>query len=89
MPEIIAIAKAHNVHPAIVCLKWAAQNGHIPIPFSVYEAEYISNLQCITQAPLTQAEMEQITQADKNCRLIKGQVFLWEGAKDWKDLWDE
>ena len=25
---------------------------------------------------------------DKNCRLIKGQVFLWNGAKDWSDLWD-
>ncbi len=26
--------------------------------------------------------------ADKNCRLIKGQVFLWEGARGWEDLWD-
>ena len=26
---------------------------------------------------------------DKNNRLIKGHVFLWEGAKDWHDLWDE
>ena len=26
---------------------------------------------------------------DKNCRLIKGQVFLWPGATDWHDLWDE
>ncbi|MFN2120486.1 MAG: aldo/keto reductase, partial [Anaerolineales bacterium] len=25
---------------------------------------------------------------DKNNRLIKGQVFLWEGARDWRDLWD-
>ena len=22
-------------------------------------------------------------------RLVKGQVFLWEGASDWHDLWDE
>ena len=25
---------------------------------------------------------------ERNCRLIKGQVFLWEGAGDWLDLWD-
>jgi alcohol dehydrogenase (NADP+) len=39
-------------------------------------------------APLTDEEMNEIAGIDKNCRLIKGQVFLWEGAKDWKDLWD-
>ena len=35
MPEIVEIAKAHGVHPAIICIKWAVQNGQIPIPFSV------------------------------------------------------
>jgi len=88
MPEIVEIAKAHNVHPAIVCLKWAAQRGQIPIPFSVTPAEYEANLRCITETPLTDAEMATIAAADKNCRLIKGQVFLWEGANDWQDLWD-
>jgi len=88
MPEIIEIAKARNVHPAIVCLKWAVQRGQIPIPFSVVPAEYESNLRCITEAPLTDTEMAKIAAADKNCRLIKGQVFLWEGANDWRDLWD-
>ena len=33
-------------------------------------------------------EMEAISGIDKNCRLVKGQVFLWKGAKDWTDLWD-
>jgi alcohol dehydrogenase (NADP+) len=33
--------------------------------------------------------MDKIAKADKNCRLIKGQVFLWEGAPDWRALWDE
>jgi alcohol dehydrogenase (NADP+) len=32
--------------------------------------------------------MKAIEGADKNCRLIKGQVFLWEGAGGWEDLWD-
>jgi alcohol dehydrogenase (NADP+) len=32
--------------------------------------------------------MASIESADKNCRLIKGQVFLWPGANGWEDLWD-
>lgn len=88
MPEIVEIAEAHHVHPAVICLKWAVQRGQIPIPFSVKEPQYISNLQCAAEDPLTDAEMERIRLADKNCRLIKGQVFLWKGAKSWEDLWD-
>lgn len=88
MPEIVAIAQAHQVHPAIICLKWAVQRGQIPIPFSVREVNYIANLRCTTEDPLTNVEMETIRLADQNCRLIKGQVFLWEGANNWEDLWD-
>lgn len=88
MPEIVAIANAHGVHPAIICLKWAVQRGQIPIPFSVKEEQYINNLKCCTEDPLTEEEMELIRRADKNCRLIKGQVFLWPHSKGWEDLWD-
>lgn len=88
MPEIVEIAEAHGVHPAIICLKWAVQRGQIPIPFSVKRPQYLSNLKCVTEDMLTEAEMKKIEQADKFCRLIKGQVFLWEGAKGWEDLWD-
>lgn len=88
VPELVEIAKAHGVHPAVICLKWAVQRGQIPIPFSIHEAEYVSNLRCTTEDPLTDAEMAILAKADRNCRLIKGQVFLWEGANDWQDLWD-
>mgnify|MGYP007103657041 CR=1 FL=1 len=37
----------------------------------------------------TPGEMEAIRLADENCRLVKGQVFLWPGATDWRALWDE
>ncbi|MBP5624422.1 MAG: aldo/keto reductase [Lachnospiraceae bacterium] len=87
MDVIKEIAKAHNVHPALICLKWAVQRGVIPIPFSVKEPQYHSNLECITTDPLTEEEMESIKKADKDCRLIKGQVFLWQGATDWRELW--
>jgi alcohol dehydrogenase (NADP+) len=87
-PVIANIAKRLNVHPAVICVKWAVQRGQVPIPFSIYPKEYVSNLRAVTVDPLTAEEMQQIAGIDKNNRLIKGQVFLWEGAKDWRDLWD-
>ena len=89
VPELVEVAKAHGVHPAVICLKWAVQRGQIPIPFSIHENEYVSNLESTTKDPLTDAEMEILKGVDKNCRLIKGQVFLWPGADSWHDLWDE
>lgn len=88
VPELVEIAKKHNVHPALICLKWAVQRGQIPIPFSVRENNYVSNLKCITEDPLTDEDMAVLKTIDKNNRLIKGQVFLWEGANSWEDLWD-
>jgi alcohol dehydrogenase (NADP+) len=88
IPELVEIAEAHNVHPAVICLKWAVQRGQIPIPFSIYENEYGSNLRCVAEDPLTASEMAALKSVDKNCRFIKGHVFLWEDAQDWSDLWD-
>jgi len=87
-PVILKIAKRLNVHPAVICVKWAVQRGQVPIPFSIYPREYLSNLKAATVDPLTEEEMQEIPGIDKNNRLIKGHVFLWESAKDWKDLWD-
>ena len=88
LPAIVKAADARGVHPAEICLKWAVQRGQIPIPFSVKEHQYRSNLACVTKDPLTEEEMEAIRLEDRNCRLIKGQVFLWESASGWEDLWD-
>lgn len=87
-PVIVKIAQRLGVHPAVVCVKWGVQRGQVPIPFSVYREQYLSNLQGAASDPLTAEEMQAIAGIDKNCRLIKGQVFLWESAKDWEDLWD-
>ena len=51
--------------------------------------EYISNLESTVSEPLTDEEMAVIATLEKNNRLVKGQVFLWPGADDWHDLWDE
>ncbi len=87
--EMQEIAAKYGVHPAIICLKWAMQRGQIPIPFSVYEAEYTSNLESTQTPPLDKEDMDKIATLEKNNRLVKGQVFLWPGANDWHDLWDE
>jgi alcohol dehydrogenase (NADP+) len=88
LPAIREVAAAHGIHPALVCIKWAVQRGTIPIPFSTTEKNYKANLKCVTEDPLSAAEMEKIARADQNCRLVKGQVFLWPDARDWKDLWE-
>lgn len=87
-PVIVRIAERLGVHPAVVCVKWAVQRGQVPIPFSVRRAQYLSNIRCTITEPLTEQDMKNIEGIDRNCRLIKGQVFLWEGAKSWEDLWD-
>jgi alcohol dehydrogenase (NADP+) len=38
--------------------------------------------------PLTDVEMKEIANIDKNCKFIKGQVFLWKQGQSWEDLWD-
>ncbi|MFI3318764.1 MAG: aldo/keto reductase [Rikenellaceae bacterium] len=87
-PTIVAIAKAHGVHPAVICLKWAVQRGEIIIPFSVKPEKFMANLECAVVDPLSDEEMAAIKALDKNNRFIKGQVFCWVGA-EWQDLWDE
>ena len=88
-PVVVEIAEAHNVHPAIICLKWAAQRGQIPIPFSVRPAQYEGNLRAVIEDPLTPEEMARLKAIDLNNRLIKGQVFLWDDVEDYRILWDE
>jgi diketogulonate reductase-like aldo/keto reductase len=87
-PAILRIAESHGVHPAVVCLKWAVQRGQTPIPFSVNPRNIFGNLLGVTRDPLTDEEMQEIGALDRNCRLIKGQVFLWKEGQSWEDLWD-
>lgn len=83
---IQSIAKRLNISPAQVAIKWAIQRGQIPIPFSVHH--FYDNLEAAAMPPLTKNDMDAIVKVDKNCRLIKGQVFLWKNNQTWEDLWD-
>ncbi len=87
-PAIKAIAQRLGIHPAVVCLKWAVQRGQIPIPFSTNPKNILSNLLGVVGEPLSQHDMDTIERLDRNCRLIKGQVFLWRDNQSWEDLWD-
>jgi alcohol dehydrogenase (NADP+) len=87
-PVIVKIANRLGVHPAVVCIKWAVQCGQVPIPFSTKPKKYLSNLEGVVSEPLTADEMREIGTIDRNCRLIKGQVFLWKEGQSWEDLWD-
>lgn len=83
---ILEIAKRLKVSPAQVAIKWAIQRGQIPIPFSVNH--FYENLEASVSVTLSDEDMEAISGIDKNCRLIKGQVFLWKDNQSWEDLWD-
>ena len=86
-PALVEAAKAHGCHAAEICIKWALQRGTLPIPFSVNH--YENNLRAAVTESLTDEEMAAISALECGNRLVKGQVFLWEGADDWHDLWDE
>ena len=87
-PVVVEIARAHGVHPASVCLKWAVKRGQTPIPMSTRRSHYLSNLRAVVEDPLRDDEMRALLEIDRNCRMIKGQVFLWKENQGWEDLWD-
>jgi diketogulonate reductase-like aldo/keto reductase len=87
LEEVREIARSRNIHPAQVCLMWAVRKGAIPIPFSGNEKNILVNLRSVAEE-LTDEEMAVLDHAERNCRLVKGQVFLWPCAKSWKELWD-
>jgi diketogulonate reductase-like aldo/keto reductase len=87
-PVIVSIARRLGMHPAAVCLKWSVERGATPIPFSTKRDHYLANLQAAAGDPLSSDDMQAIAGIDRNCRLIKGQVFLWREGQTWEDLWD-
>lgn len=88
-PVILEIAERRNLQPAQVCLKWGLQRGQVLIPFSTKQRNLLANLQVVLEPDLSEEEMAAIHTSDRNCRLIKGQVFLWKANQSWRDLWDE
>jgi diketogulonate reductase-like aldo/keto reductase len=88
-PVILDVAARRGLSPASVCIAWAVQRGQVPIPFSVKRHQYEESFKAAAGDLLSAEDMLAISKIDRNCRLIKGQVFLWEGAPGWEALWDE
>jgi alcohol dehydrogenase (NADP+) len=87
-PVIRAIAGRIGVHPAVICIMWAVQRGQTAIPFSTNPRNILANLRAAANPLLSPEDMSAIAGIDRNCRLIKGQVFLWKDNQNWEDLWD-
>jgi alcohol dehydrogenase (NADP+) len=87
-PVVVEIARAHDVHPAVVCIRWAVQRGQTPIPMSTRRRNILANLRAAIGPRLSDDEMRAVAGIDRNCRMIKGQVFLWKDGQGWEDLWD-
>ena len=87
-PFIVEIAEKRGVSPVAICIQWAITRGQIPIPFSVKRHQFEESFNAACAGPLTPQEMDSISRTDRNCRLIKGQVFLWPEAAGWEALWD-
>ena len=78
----------------------AAQAGHSVMLFDMREgaaAEAKVKLAASLNALVAKGKLNadavaqtlsRIAAIDKNCRLIKGQVFLWKDGQEWIDLWD-
>ena len=72
-----------------ICVSQVSMMARVrSIPFSTRRANYLANLKGMVSEPLTDSEMAEIAGIDRNCRLIKGQVFLWKDEQTWEDLWD-
>jgi len=65
-----------------------AQQKHDSPATRNHKNQVSSNLQSTVTDSLTDEEMKALAGIDKNCRLIKGQVFLWKDNQSWEDLWD-
>lgn len=87
-PVLVEIAQRSGLTPAQVCIRWGIQRGQAPIPFSVKPHQYLASLSAAAAPPLSETDMLALANIDRGCRLIKGQVFLWETARGWEDLWD-
>ncbi|MHB8635883.1 MAG: aldo/keto reductase [Fimbriimonadaceae bacterium] len=87
-PVVLDIAARNGLTPAGVCIKWGLQRGHVVIPFSTKRTQYLDSLQAALAPDLTGADMAALGEIDRNCRLVKGQVFLWRDGQAWEELWD-
>lgn len=87
LPEIVEIAKKHNIPASRVLIAWHIQRGCAVIPKSTTKEHIISNFKA-AGVSLTEADMETISSLNQNYRFITG-TFFEEPSKGYINLYDE
>jgi hypothetical protein len=85
-PVVVEIANRQEF-TAVVVSNGLCSGDRYPIPFSINPGT-ISNVRSVVEDPLNDREMEALSRIDRNCRRIKGDVFLWKENQTWEALWD-
>lgn len=88
-PVIKSIAQTRGCTPAQVLLAWHIHRGISVIPKSVNPSRLRENLAAV-EVKLSPVDLEQITQLNRNYRLIDGSFWVTEGGP-WtlQTIWDE
>ena len=86
-PEIMRIAKKHNVAPAQVLIKWAVSRGTAVIPKSTTKKHIISNLES-QHLQLDEQDLKDIAELDRHFRYVTGEFFVTPG-NPYENIYDE
>eukprot|EP01084_Bolivina_argentea_P178682 308816_1 len=88
-PVLIEISNENGWTVGQTALKFNMQRGVALIPQTATPSRLEENLKAANLPNLTKEQMDRLLKIDKNCRLIRGQVFSWKQGQDWHDLWDD
>lgn len=89
IPEVVAIATAHNITPAQVLIAWAINRGTAVIPKSVNSERLAMNLAC-AELSLTADDMQTLNSLDRHYRYVNAKFFeLPGGPYTAASIWDE
>jgi alcohol dehydrogenase (NADP+) len=89
IPEVVAIAAAHNITPAQVLIAWAVNRGTAVIPKSVNPERLAMNLAC-GDITLMAEDMQKLNALDRHFRYVTAKFFeLPGGPYSAAGIWDE
>ena len=66
-----------------------ARHMDCAVPRQFPETEHLAASNPHGERMVAQFDAPAFGTLERGNRLVKGQVFLWEGARSWHDLWDE
>ncbi len=88
-PTIIKMAANHAISPAQLLISWAIHRNSVVIPKSVNPERLKQNLGSAAVS-LSQEDMEQIAELNRNRRYVSGDFWVVEGGPySLANLWDE